>query len=619
MNEDDFSNLSDDELKALIEGKDVTAAPPGKGAQVAAERRAGYEELMRRTTPDYSQGMGGGELVLAGMGMIPARLGRGVAELAQMATLSDDPKTRAQQLQQYATAREEANRIDEELLKNPSAMAGRLVGEGIVAAGAPARLAAQVGTQGAMGFLEPPARGTKGFGSELTNRGVTGAERGIVTGAIGYPMQFLGKSIGAARGQYSPEGQRAMGLNAAAQRIGVNPTLRDLNPSSEMAGFEGQLFGRAKEVEKQLEGFNRAAREVKAIPSASGASTTDRVLEGEKLRGAVVDATQNLRTTGQKMWADLDDYIAQNKIQPVIPQQSFQKAEDILTTYTPKHPKKGYQFDANPIFSRVAYYDEEAAKNLIAMARAPKQAVQFGAPFQDLHKLQSAVGKAYARAQRDAGVPGSGEEAKQALKELKALYASMSQDVDSWMSTVATKTGNDELTKLATSARDFWRDAVIPGTSGRLPSKASKGTWRQNIRGYAEPRDFYSDLAKAQTQLDELLPYMSQEQQDLIRTFSGMPDLQKVLVSGQAHPPATGGAMLTNVGGMMLGSPLQLMKGALGHTPVVRDLAGSNVGKRMYFAENALQNSPLGHAANALAQKPRWDLQNWIQEKTSRK
>lgn len=614
-----FENWTDEEVKTFaLTGQ----APAGRGAEGNEARRAQIakkvaeaEALEKAQKGDPSLGMTGGELFSAGVGKVPANLIQGVSELAEMATLPSDPASRKAILERMDSERADRKRIEAQLMKNPAAVGGNIVGEGITAMAGPARLPAQVAMQGGMGFLNAPSKGQSGLTGELANRVVGGIEKAAPTAAIGVPLQGMGNVMGAVRGQYSPKGQAAMDLNTSAQRIGVNPSLRDLDPSSELAGFEGQLFGRAKTVEDQIASFNQAAQKTKPIPSATGNSTTDRLLEGEKLREGVSDAAQNLKTTGSKMWADVDAFIGQRQITPVVPQLSFQKAENILQRYTPQ-TKGVYDFEANPIINRIAYYNEDAAKKLVAMGRAPASAVKFGAPFQDLHEIQSAVGKAFGKAKRDAATPGAGEDAQKAFRELRELYSNISQDVDDWIKAVGSK--DPELGPMVYKARDFWRDAVVPGTGGRLVAKANKGTWRQDSRGYAEPREFYSDLGKSTTQIEELLPYMNQEQQDLIRTFMGMSDMRQALSSGKAHPPTTGAGMLTNVGGMMLGSPLQLMKGALGHTPFVKDLASSNLGKRLYFAENSLENSGLGRIANALSAKPRWDLQEWTKERLGR-
>ncbi len=611
----DYSSLSDRELDEIIAGR--VNAPPGEGLKASAQARKAVGEKESRINPqeDTSLGMSGLELFGAGAGYAANELVEGVKELPQVLFRPPGPPGE-EQLSKINSARAARKEIGKKLLQNWEAQAGNLTAEAALSSLAPANIPAQVALQSGLSALRAPTK-SSGALTELGGRALGGLESGILTAAVGIPMSHLGRVIGASAGKFTPSGKKALEVDSAFRRLGGNATLRDLDPSSELAGFEGSLISRAKVVEDQADKFRQAARSTVDVPSATGRSYETKVLEGEKVRQGIVQATDNLKARGSELWRELDAHIGKNQLEPVIPQLSFTQSESILQKYTPLNKKGHYVFEKNPIFQRVAYYDEDAATNLIHMSRAPSSAVKYGAPFSDLHQIQSAVGKALGRARKDAGAPGAGQEAREAATELSKLYATISQDVDNWMQKVATS-GDTELTQKALMARDFWRDRVVPGTQGSLVQKARKGTWRQDPRGYAEPTQMYSDLSSAKTQVEELLPFMNPEQRDLVTSFGGMADLQKVLKSGEAHPPASGMGMLTNLGGMMIGSPLQLMKGAISHAPVLKGGLGHPAMKRLYFAEDAFQNSPAGRLAWMGAQYPLQSAEDWEKQLLSR-
>ena len=613
----DYSQLTEEDLDRIIAGGELPSAgepAPGQGLAAVQNRNKAAEALVAsKVNPetDNTYGWPWYALAGAGVGKFADDLASGVSELGTMATLPTDPAAKEKIINQLNTERRDRERVGRELLSTTGGMAGNLGAEALVAAVAPARLPAQVATQGAMGFLRAPHRDTKGLTGELVNRAAGALEGAGTAAAVGVPVVGFGKLAGAMAKEFGPRGQQAMDLEGAAKRVGVPSSLRDLDPSSEIAGFEGALPGRAKFVESQEEAFRNAAKASKAVPSSTGRSTTDRVLEGEKVREAVTQSSDALRQQGSLKWNELDSYINQNQVAPVIPQRSYDQAQRILNQYTPTNKAGALDVGNNPILARIDYYDPQAAQTLAQMAQAPKTAVQYGAPFSNLHEIQSAVGKALGKARKDASAPGAGHDTRQAVRELETMYASISNDVDNWLATTAKKSGNTELTELANGAKDFWRDVVVPGTSGRLVAKSKKGPWRQNPQAYAEPSQFYSDLAKSKTQIEELMGYMTPEQQDLVRVFNEFPDLQSVLRSGTPHPAASGAGMLTNVGGMMLGSPLQLVKGVMAHTPIVKDVMSHPASKQLYFAKNLAENSPLGRVGYGVAQRPRRDIRDW--------
>lgn len=579
-----FADMTDDELRAFI------SAP----TQAAAERKAA---AAAPTVPqDTTQGMSGTELALAGAGQRAMRIPRGVREIAIGAFGSPG------EIEAYNKEKAETSKIDEQLMKNWQAKAGSMGVDVATAAFLPARMGAQV-TAAGVGAAASPTRGDIS-GMEIPTRMVQGAEAAGTTAAIGYPLSMVGKAAGAATRRYTPEGQEALRLNDAANRLGVRRNVGSLDPSSSMNALETNLPGYARTVENQVKALSDSARVVKDIPSKTGRSFESRTLEGEKLREAIEEGGKNLQGIGNSLWNDLDSFIVQNNIAPVAARNSQIKIGDIVQKYTPI-TRKGMQLDKNPVIQRIGEYDPDSAQlvtQFLANPRTPPQV-----PFSDLHKLSAAVGKAMRRAEKDASAPGASLQDRQVRTELKNLYGSLMTDVDSW------GTNNPKAKELFDEARTFWRDAVVPGVqTNKVVGKASKGVYGMNPRGYAEPKQLYSDVVGNPRAMQDIYPYMPQTGRDLYDTLSTMPDVSRALITNTPHPPAPGMGTLTTAAGMLVGSPLQLVKGAISHMPGVEKAATSDAAKRMYFARDVTRDTPLGQAAWALSQKPQQDLESGV-------
>ena len=228
-------------------------------------------------------------------------------------------------------------------------------------------------------------------------------------------------------------------------------------------------------------------------------------------------------------------------------------------------------------------------------------------PFGDIHKLQTAVGRALGRAEKDASVPGAPMEDRQARNQLKRLYSSLMSDVDSW------GTNNPQARGMYQQAKDFWREKVVPGAiTNRVLTRSERGTYGANPRAYQEPSQLYADVVNNPRAISDLRPYMDQRGQDLVDTLGSLPDMSKSLISNTTHPPAPGMGTITTVAGMLAGSPLQLMKGAISHAPGFRDLMLSTPAKRMYFSKDLTQDTPLGKASWALGRIPQQEIEEKV-------
>lgn len=580
----DFSRMTDQELTDYINGPVIEATT---------------ERARQPSNPspvDTTQGMNALELGLAGAGREALRIPRGMKELAIGAFGTPE------EISQYNQEKSERNRIDAQLMSNWPAKAGSMATNMLTAGVLPAKLAPQILAAGVGAAVSPTQGDIKGM--ELPTRALQGAEAAGATAAIGVPLRLMGRAAGAAGQRYTPEGQEALRLNEAAKRLGIRRNVGGLDPSSSANAFETNLPGYARTVEDQTKAFSDAARVVKDIPSKSGRSFESRTLEGEKVRQAIQDAGENLKGVGDSLWGDLDNYITQNNIPGVVAATSQSKVGDIIQKYTPI-TRRGMQIDKNPVLQRISEYDPEASQLLTQFVANPKSAPVM--PFSDLHKIQAAVGRALGRAEKDAGAPGASMSDRQVRTELKKLYGSLMSDVDSW------GTKNPQAQDMFNEARTFWRDVVVPGTmTNKVFNKASKGVYGMNPRGYLEPKQLYSDVVGNPRAMQDLYPYMGQEGRDFIDTLSTMPDVARALSTNTPHPPAPGMGTLTTAAGMLVGSPLQLAKGALSHAPGFERLASSDAAKRFYFARDVLENTPAGHVAWGLSQYPQERLQGGL-------
>lgn len=582
----DFSSMTDEQLRDFISAPAIAA---------------GQEKAKAPSVPaapvDNTMGMSGPELFMAGMGKRAMQIPRGVKELAIGAFGSPEA------IAEYNKEKAEQKRIDKQLMSNVEAQVGAPVLDIATASLLPAKLLPQVIAAAGGAAISPTEGSIKGM--ELPTRVVQGTTAGVPTYGVGKTLGLLGKLSGAASGRYTPEGVEALRLNEAARRLGINRSVSDLDPSSPLAAFETSLPGYARNVERQVQAFNKAAQQTKDIPSATGRSFTERTLPGENLRTAIDEAGKNLQATGTQLWNDLDSYIVQNNIAPVTAKNTHIRGAEVLVKYSPK--RNGQMIvEKNPIYQRIDEADPDAAQMLVQMMSDAKNHPKV--PFSDLHKVQAAVGKALARAEKDAAAPGASTIDRQARRELKNLYGSMMSDVDAWGTKVP------EAQKLYEDARTFWRDAVVPGViTNKVYNKAARGSYGMNPRGYAEPSQLYSDVVKNPRAVEELYPYMNQQGQDLTDTLQTMPDVSRALITNQPHPPAPGMGTLTTTAGMLVGSPLQLVKGAMSHMPVLQNVAGSEAAKKAYFARDVLEGTPIGQAAWGAAEIPEQKIESGLE------
>lgn len=588
----DLTQLSDEDLRAELSGAMAT-----KAAVTASQERKAAEAS--QTPVDTTNGMSGGELFMAGMGKaLNDPLVEGPRQMARTIWRKDDSE-----LKNINAEREAYQKTGKELLSNWPAMAGNFVGKGIMAASAPARMPVQIGLQALDSFMSPGDSKITGSGNLLATRGVQGLEGAASQVIPSAALRLFGRGAGALTNRFTPEGQKALALDAAAERLGIRRNVGSLDQSSGLNAFETNLPGYARTVEGQSKAFTDAAKATVSIPSSTGRSYSDRVLEGEKLRQSLEEAGKNLKGVGTSLWSDLDSYVVSNGLPPVNGSNTQKLVLGIHNLYTPT--KKGQVLvDKNPVIQRIAEQDQNAAEMLkqTLLSNKPPQM-----SFSDIHEAQAAVGAALRRAEKDASAPGASMESRKIRQELKYLYSGMMADVDGW------GTKNPQAKQMFDEARTFWRDVVVPGAvNNKLVQKSSRGVYGMNPRGYQEPSQLYSDVVSNPRAVADLHPYMSQLGRDLTDTLSTMPDVSRSLITNTPHPPAPGMGTLTTMAGMAIGSPLQLAKGMISHAPGFQSAMQSGPAKKLYFSRDVFHDTPLGRVANAAAQEPQGELEQGL-------
>lgn len=577
-----IDEMTPDEVSAFV-GKATDAELEAYLRERSPIRAAINQAKAPKPEPvDNTQGMSGPELFAAGMGQRLMGIPRGLKEVGIGAFGS--PETIAN----YNKEKSKTQAIDNWLLSNWEAGAGGLGADVATAALLPARLAPQVLSAAAGAATRPTAGSINGV--EPLERAVNAAAAGATTLGAGKVLQLGGKTVGGMTGRYSPQGRIAMEQNEAARRLGVDRKIGDLDPASATSALERNLPGYPSIVEGQSQAFTNAARDVKDIPSKSGRSFTPRELEGEKLRDSIVAGGKELESQGSQLWQALDSHVLNNGLPPVRTVSASADVTRVVTNLTPVNKRGVAQIEKNPIYQRVDEFDPDAAKTLLTL-QAPKSSLSFD----ELHKLQSAVGSALRRAEKDAGIPGASMEDRRARTELRRLYSSLASDVDAW----AVKDKGAQA--LLSDAKSFWRDKVVPGTvNNKIYQKANQGVYGSTPRAYADPTQLYGDVTRRAQNMEDIFPYMPGTGQDLYRTISTMPDVAAHLTTGRLPTPAVG--PLTAMAGVVAGSPFQGVRAALSHIPGTRQILGSTPAKKAYFGQDVLEGTPAGRAAWGAAQ-----------------
>jgi hypothetical protein len=568
MSDDRYSLMTDEDLEKEL--SQMVIAPAVKAAKA------------RQNTPvdneDYTAGMSGPQLALAGVGKKADDIIQGLKEIGVGAFGTKE------EIAASNAAKKEKRAIDSRLMKNWPANMGGFGFDAALALSTPARIGAQMGTAGLQAAMSPTEGDIDGV--MLGTRGMRGLESGVTTGVMGLPIAATGKTAGGVFRRYNDMGKETMPLADSARRLGIDPTMGSVDPLSVFHTIEAGYAGTPKMTAKQLKAFETAADRTVNAPTGVIGQPESRVLHGDNIRQEIVGAGEALKGKGSELWKGVDDYITSNNLPNVLTPDSQNTARTILNQYG--QAPRGRTAQQLPSQNNALYYIKEADDaSGTGMKAFRDMATAKGishADFTSLHELQSVIGRAKELARQAAESSDQKAAAKMAVRELDSMYASISADVDRWGVT------NPTAMKMVTEAKNFWRENVVPGTiNNDLFMKANRGTYGAKDNAYKEAHRFYSDLANKPTELSWLHPYMSQNGQDMVNTFQLIPELSRVLKNPGNNLTANGVGNLRVASGIVAKNPKDIVFGLAGHMPGFEGATTSPAVQRFMMGRNLLR------------------------------
>lgn len=610
------TNPSDAELDAVIASGRLPSTPEQKKT---AKQNAARVVLATDPYKQAAAEMSPTERALAGVGAELSSILSGAADKARLAFL---PKGKAgeDRLKAINARRAEEALGREVLYEHPEAIAGRFGAQMLPALFAPARLGAQAALSGGTEFLRGPGGPLSGLGSALAGSALDAGLSAGTTAVFGVPMFMAGKTAGAATGQRTAAGAKAMDLNRKAKDIGIDLRIADLDPTSAFGMMEARLPGAGRAVQKQAAQLAAATSASRNIPSKTGRSFETRTVGGDKLRSAVVDAADDLMKAGSARWTALDDYVVANKLRPVVPDQTFRKLEQVAQDLTPRTAKGVWQPNKNPVFQRIADENAEAAQWVKQIAGSSYQDVAKGVPFSSLNDIRVAIGKAYGKAQRDYARSSDKPVDLRAVRdELAELYGKLNDDVASW-GTINAK--HAEGKALFDDAVGFWRDRIVPDViNNPLVGKSKKGFAGRDPRGFQTPEEIYRTFGNNQALIERLRDGMTPENAAMLDVFAAAEDARRALATGAL--PQSGWSSVAGLLPVATGHPLAALGTMATHLPGSADLASRPMVKSLHFARDLTRGAPpsalpsldlVPRAAWGAAQYPTTQAEDWERE-----
>jgi len=594
MNDDiDFSNLSDEELRAYIDGKDISKAAPGAGSRVAEEKRAGYEALIGRAPKTQAEEIEPSAFKrgAAAMGGRMREPFVGLAEKFELAFPGAKPATAEATRQRVGLDRSNRRDIQQGLEETTAGQFGGFAGQALPFAAAPLRVLPQAALAGGIGFLTGGADRPGSFGGEMASSGFSGAVDAAATGSGMGAVKILGKAVSGARGRYTPEGAEAMELDAAARRMGLpRTTVGQLDPLAPEA-----LRAHPELAIQQARALEQRLASQRTVPNPAG-GTMEQTVPGGRLKQGLEDAINVRRQQARGMYAAVDDFASNQGLSNVDPNYTL----NVLSSANRLTPSGKQPTGNNIVYNLLDTYDPDAFA-WMKTAGSVKNAKANGMTMTQYHDARVAVGRSLNSLDRKnpADLTSDQIDAKKILIDLKKA---LDNDVERW---AKTNSKNQEAVDLYNRAKDFYATTAADATNNPLARKiASKS------RGFQSSEQMYNALINPsnRTLSDRLLPTASRETADALRVLQDLPDVGAVVARGSVP---SGGASRE------LGA---LARGAMGHpglaaiemTPGLRWLSSTNPAKRAYFGA-----PPTNRALGPAVQYPAGGLEMWARERTS--
>lgn len=569
---DDYSQMTDEELDAIINGLDTQDEEQGFGqdqvlvpAIAAAQERTAAEA----TRPDYTQGMSPLELGLAGIGSDINELYQGIKEKGQLA-FAPPGKAGADTVARIQADRAERNRINEQLMSNPEAIAGQFAGSAITAAAAPARVPAQIALEASKAFLAPGSEKPTSLAGELMGSLARSGVAAGTAGVAGKALGALGRTGGATLGKFTPEGEVAMRTKAAAQRLGLPSTsLGQLYPSSSTASIEKALPGYGERVIDQAKALREALDKPIRVPEGDipnvGAAYVDEL----------ANATSARMAQGTDKYKLVDQYVAANNLGSLMPSSS---SRVIASQGDP-----GYEVGSS-LLERYGY-DLSNTRGVPS-----KQLATIPLTFEEFHKARVATNKALNTLDRGmataekmgASIPAENRAAKNYLTQLKN---SLDRDAETW---AQKHSGNREALELYKDATQYYRDVVAPTVlDNPIARKATSKS-----RGFKSGQEGLSAVTSSAgiPMVDRLYPTMTRRGQDMTDVLRNLSDVRATALSKDLQAPETRQGVL-QVLRAATGHPVTAVETVTSRVPGMRGLSESNLAARLMGARDVLSGN----------------------------
>ncbi len=592
----DYSKMSDEELQALIDGKET--APVAEVVKRGFKKDAGQHGPAAPTTAEEIEpsALKRGIAAVGGVMQEPVL---GAAEKLELMFpgKGNEEATRAR----IGADRSERRRHLQALEATPAGQFGSLVGMGAMTLPFGPAAAPQMAGMGGLGFLGGGPDKPAGAWNEMISSGFRGATDAAATGLAVKGMEGLGRSVNAARGRYTPRGEEALALDAAASRLGVTPklTVGQLDPTSPSGVVERNLPGYGQRVQQQADSLQGSLDGVRTVPDPAG-GTAQQVVPGGKLAEAAQEAIKARQFQAKQMYSEVDQFAQANGLSPIDPNYTINTLGALNKQLTPagKSPTGN-----NLAFNLLDHYDPDAF-TWLKKAGSPKAARTNGVSMAEYHDARVAVGKAISSLDR---VPPANRTADQmdAYKGLLDLKTALDSDVERWAKQNAK---NTEALGLYNRAKDFYSTTVADATMNPLARK-----FMSKSRGFQSPEEMYNAVLNPNnaTHVDRMLPTASSEGTDLISTFRGLPDVGRTVARREA-PEARGAKGALTALGAAMGHPVSALAEV---APGLRWLSSQRPAKRVYFAANPMEGAG-GKGLAAAAQWPATEIEDWAQGRT---
>lgn len=590
----DLSALSDEELAAIIAGKDVTQAPPGQGAAVQQARNVAVEEKLTRAPKPRAEeiepsAFKRGAAAAGGALMEPIY---GAAEKFELAFPGKGREDET--IKRIGQERAERRGVQRELEETTAGQFGSFVGKAAPFAVAGPTPMGQAVMAGALGFLAGGPDAPKGLGNELATSTFQGGVEGAATGAMMKGAQLAHKGVMGAAGKFTPDGETAMGLETSAQRLGLpRTTIGQLDPLAPEA-----LRANPELAIQQAQTLQQRMAGTRQVPAPAG-GMEEQVVPGGRLKQGMEEAIATRRKQARDMYTAVDDLVSQNNLGNVTPNYTV----NVLSSANKLTPSGKQPTGNNIVYNLLDTYDPDAFAWL-KQAGTPKNAKAQGMSMTQYHDSRVAVGRALNSLDRKnpADLTSDQIEAKKILVELKNA---LDNDVERW---AKLNSGNQEAMDMYNRAKQFYAEVAAPAINNPLARKTTSVT-----RGWNSPESMYASLINPlnRSLVERLLPTASRETSDVLNVLQNLPDVGAVAARGTVP---TGGASRE------LGA---LVRGAAGHpglalmemAPGLRWLSSTTPAKRAYFGREP--GSAAGMVYGPAAQYPAGALETWAQERTS--